>query len=122
MDREPACDVSVIIPFADDEENVGTLASRIAVHLRALHLRFEILAVDEDSRDNSVALLNLLRFTVPELKVLYGQAGFAEGVRVARGRTLWLVDATLPETALAPFSRAPNVLLDCVAASSRSKK
>src|SRR3972149_2814814 len=90
----PGLDVSVVVPFADDEDCVGALSRRIAEHLRALRVRFEIVAVDEDSRDNSVALLSYLRASVPELRVIAADGmghGFAAGARVARGRTLWLV-------------------------------
>lgn len=106
----PELEVSVVIPFADDEERVGALSRRIAGHLRALGLRFEILAVDEDSGDNSVALLSLLRAEVPELRVLEAPGhghGFAAGARAARGSVLWLVDARRgASSGLAPFSWA----------------
>ena len=59
------CDVTVIVPFADDEERVGTLGRRIAEHLHALGVSFEILAVDEGGDDNSVSLLSLVHASVP---------------------------------------------------------
>ena len=102
-------DVSVVISFADDEERVGRLSRRIADHLRELGLRFEIIAVDEDSRDNSVALLSLLRASAPELQIVIASRsdqGFATGARVARGRALWLLDATRADGPFAPFAGA----------------
>ena len=53
MSEVPRFDVSVIMPFGDDEEAVGVAVRRTAEHLRGLALRFEILAIDEDSGDNS---------------------------------------------------------------------
>jgi glycosyl transferase family 2 len=108
MRSETPCDVSVVIPFTDDEERVGALTRRVAEHLGALGMRFEILAVDEDSRDNSVALLTLLREAVPQLRVLAAaaDAGFDAGARVARGRTLLLLHVDRAQASLAPFSRA----------------
>jgi hypothetical protein len=97
-------DVSVILPFGDDEDCVGALTRRVAAHLRALGLAFEILAVDEGSSDNSVALLSLLRAELPELK-LAGE-GVAAGVFAARGRTLWFVEPDDADAALAPFACA----------------
>ena len=107
-DDDPVCDVSVVVPFDDDEERVGALSRRVAAHLRQLDIRFEILAVAEDSWDNSVAVLSLLRAQVPELRVLTsGHAhGFSVGARVARGCALWLLDAKHADTPLAPFSWA----------------
>lgn len=89
------CDVSVIIPFNDDEEILGTAITRVATYLRTQELAFEILAVDDDSRDNSQALLALIRPAFLELKVLYAEeprSGFAIGSQRARGRVLWLIE------------------------------
>jgi hypothetical protein len=98
----PDCDVSVVVPFGDDEDSVGTSFKRVADHLRRRGLRFELIAVDEDSGDNSAMLLSLLANAMPELRivpmvrhaVLGGRAGAAQatGARVARGRTLILLD------------------------------
>lgn len=107
--RPATYDVSVILPFADDEEVIGRACGRIARHLRELGARFEIIAVDEDSGDNSHAVLALVRGEVPELRVtVVGELGrgFAEGARQARGRTLWLVTPRAATSPLAPFARA----------------
>lgn len=106
MTIDPALDVTVVIPFADDEDSVGRLAGRTAAHLRALNLRFEILAVDEGSGDNSLAVLSLVRRTVPELRVIIGKGagrGFADGAAEARGSVLWLLDAACVAASVASF-------------------
>ena len=64
MSETPRYDVSVILPFGDDEEAVGIAVKRTAEHLRSLGVSFEILAIDEDSGDNSHAVLALLRAEV----------------------------------------------------------
>jgi glycosyltransferase involved in cell wall biosynthesis len=108
-------DVSVILPFGDDEDVIGTSVQRLAAHLRELGLGFEILAVDEDSGDNSHAVLALLRAQVPELRVTHapGRArGFDVGIARAQGRILWLIEphaATLP---VAGFARAYDQIRD----------
>jgi hypothetical protein len=68
-------------------------------------VRFEILAVDEGSRDNSVALLSLLTNELPALRLLAASSGrgFGAGAREARGRMLWLWDAAHAAAPLAPF-------------------
>jgi hypothetical protein len=105
---KPDCDVSVIIPFTDAEDRVGAASRRVADHLRALGLSFEVLAVDEDSGDNSVPLLALMRTTVPELRLLAAapREGFAAGGRVARGRALWLIDVEHADAPLGSFTWA----------------
>jgi hypothetical protein len=72
MSEAPRFDVSVILPFG-------------AEHLRSLGLAFEILAIDEDSGDNSHAVLALLRAEVPELRVTHAP-GRGRGVDVGASR------------------------------------
>lgn len=81
----PRFDVSVVLPFGDDEEFVGIAVRRTAEHLRSLNLAFEILAIDEDSGDNSHAVLALLRAEVPELRVTHAP-GRGRGVEVGASR------------------------------------
>jgi hypothetical protein len=86
-------DVSVILPFGDDEEALGVAVRRTAEHLRGLGLSFEILAIDEDSGDNSHAVLALLRAEIPELRVTHAP-GRGRGIEVGAARaqgTLLLV-------------------------------
>src|SRR5687768_10033363 len=78
-------DVSVILPFGDDEEALGVAVRRTADHLRGLGMSFEILAIDEDSGDNSHAVLALLRAEVPELRVTHAP-GRGRGVEVGASR------------------------------------
>lgn len=85
MGERPPFDVSVILPFGDDEEAVGVAVRRTAEHLRGLGLNFEVLAIDEDSGDNSHAVLALLRAEVPELRVTHAP-GRGRGVDVGAGR------------------------------------
>jgi hypothetical protein len=86
MSERPRFDISVILPFGDDEEAVGIAVKRTAEHLRSLNVSFEILAIDEDSGDNSHAVLALLRAEVPELRVTHAP-GRGRGVDIGAGRS-----------------------------------
>ena len=111
MQSSSPLDVSVVLPFGDDEEVIGTAVQRVGRHLEELGLAFEILAVDEDSGDNCHAILGLLRGAVPELRILSGVApgrGFSAGAAVARGRVLWLIEPASALRSLAAFGRANN--------------
>ncbi len=99
-------EVSIVVPFADDEDAIGTAISRLADHLRALARPFEILAVDEDSGDNSHAVLALLRARVPELRVVHAPGrgrGADAGAARAQGRVLWIIE---PDVALGNLAAA----------------
>lgn len=88
-------DVSVVVPFRDDEELIGNLVANLAHHLRGLRCSFEIIAVDDDSRDNSLALLTLIRSEYPELILASASNrdhGHLVGARQARGRIVWFVE------------------------------
>lgn len=103
-------DVSVILPFGDDEETVGIAVKRTAEHLRGLGVSFEILAIDEDSGDNSHAVLALLRAEVPELRVTHA-SGRGRGVDVGAARaqgTLLLVST--PDVASASLDGAGDAV------------
>lgn len=108
MFESPRFDVSVVLPFGDDEEAVGIAVRRTAEYLRGLALAFEILAIDEDSGDNSHAVLALLRAEVPELRVTHAP-GRGRGVEVGVGRaqgTLLLI--TTPDVAAASLDGAAD--------------
>lgn len=99
MPEGPRFDVSVILPFGDDEEFVGIAVRRTAEHLRGLGVSFEILAIDEDSGDNSHAVLALLRAEVPELRVTHA-SGRGRGVDVGAARAQGtLLVITTPDVA-----------------------
>ncbi len=101
MVDSPRFDVSVILPFGDDEEAVGIAVKRTAEHLRQLGLSFEILAIDEDSGDNSHAVLALLRAEVPELRVTHASGrGRGVDIGVARAQGTLLLVST-PDVASA---------------------
>lgn len=103
-------EVSVVLPFADDEDIIGTAVRRLAAHLEERGLAYEIVAVDEDSRDNSHAVLALLKPEVPALRISNAQGrgrGFACGAQRARGRLLWLIEPQAATSSpLSPFGRA----------------
>jgi hypothetical protein len=84
-------DVTAIVVCRDDEEVAGHTLRRVALHLRSLGLRGEILAIDEGSADNTLPLLQLLQRDLPELEVIAGVPpgrGFVRGAELARGRAL----------------------------------
>lgn len=83
--RADAPDLSVVLPMYDEAGNAGALVREIAAALTSAmpDLRFEILAVDDASRDATRAELTGARRDVPSLRVLaHGQnAGQSRSVR-----------------------------------------
>lgn len=111
MQSSAPVDVSVVMPFGDDEDVIGTACQRLARHLDELGLSHEILAIDEDSGDNCHAILGLVRGDLPQLRIISDVAagrGFAAGAAIARGRILWLIEPAAAMRSLAAYGRAHN--------------
>ncbi len=98
MALEPECDISVVVRVRDDEEQVGHVLRRLTDHVRSLGLSFELFVSDEGSGDNTVAIAQLLKQSLPEVEVLHCDAatGYAEAVRRAKGRWALLYDVRNP--------------------------
>lgn len=107
-------DLSVIVPFGDHEDVIGAAVRRVADNLRQQQVSFEILAVDEDSTDNSHAILALLRREVPQLRISAAPAagrGFAIGSEQARGCALLLIEPRAASSTVAAIGRAVRRVL-----------
>jgi len=93
--------ISLVFPMFDEEQNVGPLlASALALAPR-LADAFEIIVVDDGSRDGSAALVERQRRLDPRVRLLrhptnvgYG-AALRSGLRAARGDLVFFTDADL---------------------------
>src|SRR4051812_25859733 len=89
-------DISVVLAVRDDEELVGHQVRALTSHLTALGRTFEIVAVNDGSRDNSLPMLELLAARTPELRILRADVSgraFLRGTAEARGAVLVLLEA-----------------------------
>jgi len=94
-------DFSVVIPVFNEEENLPELIRRCLDTCRGMERNFELILVDDGSRDRSRELLGAEALRHPELRAVilnrnYGQhaavmAGFAE----SRGEVVVTLDADL---------------------------
>jgi glycosyltransferase involved in cell wall biosynthesis len=97
----PGPQLSVVVPFYDEAENLPLLAREIAGALDPLGLAYEVLWVDDGSRDSGPAVMERLAADDPRARVLRlavnsGQsAAMAAGFRHARGATVVTLDADL---------------------------
>ena len=96
-----APDVSIVVPIYNEVENLPDLVERIAQAMAAQPLSFELLAVDDGSRDASAARLRELAATRPWLRPVflarnYGQSSALQaGFDRVRGRYVVTLDADL---------------------------
>jgi glycosyltransferase involved in cell wall biosynthesis len=94
-------DISVVIPLFNEEESIPRLVETLTATLDDYGRPYEVIIVDDGSRDRSFALLKELaqrdpRFTVIRLRRNFGQtAAFAAGFKQARGEVIITMDADL---------------------------
>lgn len=96
-------DVSIVIPFLNEEESLEELFSRIKKTADNSHLSFEVCFVDDGSTDNSLGVVKNLRKTFSNIKILsfrknYGKsAALSEGFKLAEGDNIITMDADLQD-------------------------
>lgn len=94
-------DVTVFLPVYNEEENLGELYERLTKELGLLGLIYEIIFVDDGSRDGSFRVLKQLAASDPHVRVIrfttnFGQtAAMRAAIEHARGRVLIAMDADL---------------------------
>lgn len=93
--------LSVVIPIFNEEESIPTLYMRLTEELQALGHSYEIIAVDDGSRDRSFPILQELaqkdrRLRVVRFRRNFGQtAAFSAGFDRASGAVVITIDADL---------------------------
>jgi dolichol-phosphate mannosyltransferase len=86
--------LSVVVPVFNERDNIPPLLAEIAAALRG-HVGYDVIYVDDASRDGSLEVLKAERANHPELRIVRhlvqsGQsAAIGNGVRAAR--TSWIV-------------------------------
>ncbi|MBO9828309.1 MULTISPECIES: glycosyltransferase family 2 protein [Xanthomonas] len=115
--------LSVVVPVFNERDNVPPLVAEIVAALRGT-IDFEIVYVDDHSRDDTLAVLEGLKASTPELRVLHhvSQSGQSTAVRngVKAARGLWIATldgdgqndpADIPKLLAARAAAAPLVKL-----------
>ncbi len=98
---EPRPTVSIVIPVYNEAENLRDLVAQVQAAMQAQSRSFELLLVDDGSRDGSRALLRELAATHPWLRPLalirnYGQStALQAGFDHARGDFIVTLDGDL---------------------------
>jgi dolichol-phosphate mannosyltransferase len=95
--------VSVVVPLCNEEENLAPLYERITRTMELLDVSFEILLVDDGSRDATPGLIDDLvcrdsRVAAIHLSRNFGhQAAISAGIDHARGQAVIVMDGDLQD-------------------------
>jgi glycosyltransferase involved in cell wall biosynthesis len=93
--------LSIIVPFYNEEESIGPLYRAIISAIDPLHITYEMVFVDDGSRDSTVRLASDLarrdsRVRLVKFRRNYGQTpAMAAGIEHARGEILVTMDGDL---------------------------
>jgi glycosyltransferase involved in cell wall biosynthesis len=94
-------ELTVVIPLYNEAENIEPLYSELSVALNEIGRPYEVIVVDDGSRDDSFARLRTVHERDPRWRVIrfrrnFGQtAGFSAGFDAARGDVVITIDADL---------------------------
>lgn len=97
----PKRDVSIVIPVYNEQENIKPLVSELGEVLKGVKKSYEIIFVDDGSRDRSFAILKETAAHDPRIRVIrFGRnagqtAAFDAGFRAAKGDIVVTMDADL---------------------------
>lgn len=95
--------LSVVIPVYNEEDLIDTLVARCLAALAMVSPEFELICVDDGSRDRTLPRLLALRAAEPRLKVLclsrnFGhQAAYTAGLHAAQGQFVAMMDGDLQD-------------------------
>ncbi|OGQ07781.1 MAG: glycosyl transferase [Deltaproteobacteria bacterium RIFCSPLOWO2_12_FULL_40_28] len=99
MNSSKNLDLSVIIPFLNEEENLPELYEKLEKVLPQLGKSYEIIFIDDGSTDGGFEILKNISHQNPKVKLIrftrnFGQtAAMAAGFREARGQVYVTLDA-----------------------------
>jgi len=123
--------ISIIIPIYDEEQLIDLLYERVTKALKSITENYEVIFIDDGSRDNSLSKLLDYREKDDRVKVLalsrnFGhQAAYTAGMSHAKGDHIVLMDGDLqdpPELIKEMFEKAVNENFDVVFAKRISRK
>jgi glycosyltransferase involved in cell wall biosynthesis len=97
----PRADVSIVVPLYDEEDNIGPLHEAVTSALADCPWRYELVLVDDGSKDETFARAKALVETDARVRTVglrrnFGQtAAMAAGIQCARGDIIVTMDGDL---------------------------
>lgn len=123
-------DISVIIPVFNEEKNIALLHQRLTEVIQKITSDYELLFINDGSRDNTLQLVKNISTTDPHVKYINFSRNFGHQVAVtagldySRGNTVVIIDADLqdpPELIMEMYSKMREGY-DVVYAKRKSRK
>ncbi len=99
--REYHYDLSIILPVYNEADNLRPLHKEVETVLDAMDVTYEIIYVDDGSRDNSRSIMAAIAQESPHTKVIYLRRNFGQtaaiqaGIDLATGAIITLMDSDM---------------------------
>lgn len=96
-------DLSVIIPIFNEEANIAILYTRVSKVLNAMNISYELVFVNDGSKDKSIQLIEALALNNPSIKFIdfsrnFGhQIAVTAGLDYSSGKRVVIIDADLQD-------------------------
>lgn len=96
-------EVSVVVPLFNEEENLETLHSRLSTTLQALEIPYELVFVNDGSRDSTPRRIDDLSRSDPHVATIHMSRNFGHqpavsaGLAYAKGRAVIVMDGDLQD-------------------------
>lgn len=96
-------ELSVVVPLYNEQENVGELHRRLTESLRGMAIPYEIVFVNDGSRDDTARMIDALHAADPNLSVIHLSRNFGHqpavsaGLDHARGNAVVIMDGDLQD-------------------------
>ncbi|AOY84333.1 MULTISPECIES: glycosyltransferase family 2 protein [Moorena] len=100
---EDDIEISVVIPLYNEESNIDYLFERLTIGLDNLNINYEIVCINDGSKDNTLKLLLQHHYSNPVIKVInlsrnFGkEAALSAGIDFASGAAIIPIDADLQD-------------------------
>jgi glycosyltransferase involved in cell wall biosynthesis len=94
-------DLSIVLPIYNEEQNLGILYKELKEVLDKLNKKYELIFVDDGSKDRSFLVLKFIKEKDPKVKIIrfrknFGQtAAMDAGIRASKGNIIITLDSDL---------------------------
>ena len=123
MNKQNHVDVSVVIPFLDEEKSLPELYKQITQSLSSTNWSYELILIDDGSQDNGWEIINSLRKTDVRVRGIKFTRKFGKsqalhaGFELSKGEVVFTMDADLqdnPEELEGLYNKLKRENLDLV--------
>ncbi|MDY7003047.1 MAG: glycosyltransferase family 2 protein [Cyanobacteriota bacterium] len=113
LSEQEKVQLSIVIPFYNEELNIDRLFERLILVLEPLKMTYEIICINDGSKDNTLKLLVKYHQLNPLIKVVNFSRNFGKEIAITAGIDYALGDAVIPIDA--DLQDPPELIVELIA-------